>query len=74
MCGFKSRRDNQQTMNKELEDWCDRNKDSMCAGTEGENAMIEFVNKHWIIFNPVAVLAYAVIALDIVFWLLGWSE
>lgn len=61
-------------MNKELEDWCDRNKDSMCAGTEGENAMIEFVNKHWIIFNPVAVLAYAVIALDIVFWLLGWSE
>lgn len=36
--------------------------------------MIEFINKHWIVFNPITVLAYAVVALDIVFWLLGWSE
>lgn len=63
-----------ETMNKELQNWCDRNNDSMCAETERKNAMIEFINRHYIIFNPVAVMAYAFILLAIVFTLLGWEE
>ena len=46
----------------------------MCAETERKNAMIEFINRHYIIFNPVAVMAYAFILLAIVFTLLGWEE
>ncbi len=61
-------------MNKELQDWCDRNKASMCAGTERKNAVIEFINKHWIILNPIAVLIYAHVLLAIIFALLGWEE
>lgn len=36
--------------------------------------MIEFVNRHWILLNPLAVLIYAHIILAVVFALLGWEE
>lgn len=46
----------------------------MCAGTERNNTVMNFINKHWIIFNPIAVMAYAFILLSIIFTILGWEE
>ena len=36
--------------------------------------MSEFINKHWILLNPLAVLIYAHVALIVTFTLLGWEE
>ena len=42
--------------------------------TKGRIEMIEIIDKHWIIFNPISALIFAHIALMIVFSMLGWSE
>ena len=58
-------------MNKELKDWCDRNEGSMLAEPEErKNPMIDFVNRHWLLCNPICVLAYACAILAIVLSLL----
>lgn len=64
------------TMNKELQSWCADAQRELCAETETERKhhMIEFVNRHWILLNPLAVLIYAHIILAVVFALLGWEE
>lgn len=36
--------------------------------------MEEFINKHWILFNPISVVIYAHVALIVIFTLLGWEE
>ena len=36
--------------------------------------MIEFINKHWVILNPIAVLIYSHVLLAIIFALLVWEE
>lgn len=36
--------------------------------------MKKFINKHWILCNPLAVMIYANIAIYIIFSLLGWEE
>lgn len=36
--------------------------------------MHDFINRHWIVFNPFAVIVYAHVALIVIFKLLGWEE
>lgn len=58
------------TMNRELQNWCDRNAHELSTPERKP----EMKNYAWIILNPLTALFAAFGTVALLFTLLGWSE